>query len=110
MRPRVDLCDNQAERILGYLYHLNAALRERWDERDFGKFRSLRVALAHGVVGRTFRLRCPACAAERAAVRRREDGSWTAADDRTAFIGALMNLNGPFPEVEGFRCQRGAGA
>jgi hypothetical protein len=104
--PRTDLCDNQTERLLGYLYHLNAALRECWDEHEFGTFRPLRVALAHSGINRNFRVRCPACAAERSAARQRNDNSWTAADDRAAFIGADINPDSTYNEVEGFRCQR----
>ncbi|MCL4206660.1 MAG: DEAD/DEAH box helicase [Pirellulaceae bacterium] len=104
--PRTDLCDNQTERLLGYLYHLNAALRECWDEHEFGRFRPLRVALAHSGVGRSFRVRCPACAAERAIARQRKDNSWTADDDRAAFICAVINPDSPYKEVESFRCER----
>src|SRR5262249_35279318 len=42
--PRRDLCDNQAERLVGYLYHLNSALEEAWleDAIEIGERQDIR--------------------------------------------------------------------
>ncbi|RKG75857.1 DEAD/DEAH box helicase [Corallococcus exercitus] len=95
--PRVDLCDNQAERLLGYLYHLNAALTAKFGMEALGK--PLRVALAHSRINEAFRIRCPACVAEEKAA----GAAWTENDKNKAFIRAKI---GATDRVESFYCDR----
>src|SRR5262249_54775112 len=78
--PRRDLCDNQAERVLGYLFHLNGELG-----REYGNdFPPLRVAVSHSGVSGVFRVRCPACEAE----RRQAGAAWRPEDSQRAVIEA----------------------
>lgn len=95
--PRIDLCDNQAERLLGYLYLLNAALTAKFGMEALGE--PLRVALAHSRINEAFRIRCPACVEEEKAA----GASWTENDKNKAFIRAKL---GATDRVEGFYCDR----
>ena len=62
--PRRDLCNNQAERLLGYLLLLNRILqKEPQGELDSDK-RPIRVAIAHSGFNRDWNIQCPECAEE----------------------------------------------
>lgn len=98
--PRRDLCDNQAERLLGYLMHLNAVLEKEWPLDE--KFRPIRLGIAHGGVDRSFQIRCPQCEVEKKQCRR---GEWTDEDDSRAVIRAITEDGKDYP-VQGFACQR----
>ncbi|WP_044185098.1 DEAD/DEAH box helicase [Hyalangium minutum] len=95
--PRVDLCDNQAERLLGYLYHLNAVLLEKFGKEALGG--PLRLALAHGRINDTFRIRCPACLKEEKVA----GVAWTENDKNKAFIRPKFRDT---DRVESFFCDR----
>jgi hypothetical protein len=92
--PRIDLCDNQAERLVRYLFYMNGVLRER----DGDDFKPLRVAIAHSRLDDSFRISCPACAEE----RDRDPTRWDPAHDIQAFIRVE---SGPYG-AEGFFCER----
>jgi len=98
--PRTDLCDNQAERVLGYLFHLNAAVARAWDDQAFGPFDPVRVALAHSRITDAFRMRCPACLADKAAGA----AAWTDDDERRSHIRA--RFDGPSGFFDRFECDR----
>jgi hypothetical protein len=103
--PRRDLCNDQADRLLGYLIHLNSALETRWSEKVGEKaFEPIRLALAHGGMGETLKVPCPLCRLEKEA-RKRDGKPWTAEDENDAWLIAK-----PDPKERNhrglFRCAR----
>jgi len=94
--PRRDLCDNQTERLLGYLFHLNGVLRA-----DLGdSFQPIKVALAHSNI-RELRIRCPACDADKQA----DPPNWTLSDEQNAYVEAIPDPKSDYM-VQGFHCTR----
>lgn len=85
--PRRDLCNDQAARLVGYLVHLNAAMREHWSEQ-FGDtdFSPLQVSVAHGGTTAKIEFPCPLCANDRRVEV--QAGTWTADDDQRARLAA----------------------
>lgn len=91
--PRRDLCNDQADRLLGYLVHLNSALEARWSEKVGEKvFEPIRLALAHGGIGQPLKVPCPLCRLDKE-VAKREGRDWTSEDENKAWLIAKPDPN-----------------
>jgi hypothetical protein len=100
--PRVDLCNNQAERLLKYVMHLNKALTTEWTDlhpssEDENDVQPLRIAVAHSRIDQ-IRIRCPLCEGEIPANDTQEL--------QRAYIVPVFTENRR--DVAGFRCDRSA--
>ena len=89
--PRIDLCNNQAERLLSYVANLNDVLKKNWN-RDNPS--SLKIAIAHSGL-KNIRIQCPLC--------RRELNDDNKAELDRAYIVPVTN---DFGEVVKFKCER----
>ena len=95
--PRVDLCNNQAERLLKYLANLNEVLESEWNGDESTP---LKIAIAHSRMNQV-RIQCPLCVRELDENNKHElDRAYIVAD---AEEGSYRN------EVSGFKCQRSEG-